>query len=489
MFLIIFLTLLLIIIVHYYVRNKLLSKDVETIPYVSGLPMMWALIKQKPHDEVEEVMSKASGEHEIYLTRFGPFKQVSFVSPECVKDLLMASEDVAPKIEFHPGNAFYDFFGKGLPFSNGDTWKTYRKLANPAFNSALNPNLVGETTLELFILMQRNLNDQIDIFAMLQRITIEILGKLAFGYQFGCLKSAETPHIIKVYKDIISFVENPIRIILPFLNKLPLESNRKFFASLEEFDKFIFDIIEKKKIEIKNNNNKENVFSGRIDLLTSMLELGEKEGIDTDIKQLRDEMVNNFVAGHDTTALALSTSLYYLAKYPEMQERARAEVINILGDKPIIPTSEQLKEMKYINAIIKESLRIHPPSPVINLRKPLKPIKVGSHVIPKDTLCIANIWQIHHHPKYWENPNQYDPDRFLNGEKRHPFAWIPFSAGHRNCIGQNFSLMEQRVILSMFLLKYEWTLPKDSINKEKMILDPQFLLRPVKLELLFAERN
>jgi hypothetical protein len=88
--------------------------------------------------------------------------------------------------------------------------------------------------------------------------------------------------------------------------------------------------------------------------------------------------------------------------------------------------------MKYINAIIKESLRIYPPSPVINLRKPTKPIKVGSYVIPKDILCIANIWQIHHDPKYWENPDQYNPDRFLIGEKRHPFSWIPFSAGHRN---------------------------------------------------------
>lgn len=88
--------------------------------------------------------------------------------------------------------------------------------------------------------------------------------------------------------------------------------------------------------------------------------------------------------------------------------------------------------MNYINALIKESLRIHPPTTIINFRKPTEAIKVGSYVVPKDTLCMANIWQIHHNPKYWENPNQYNPDRFLMNEKRHPFSWIPFSAGHRS---------------------------------------------------------
>ncbi|CAB5372642.1 unnamed protein product [Rhizophagus irregularis] len=471
MFLIIFFTVLLIIIIHYVYNFNKIPKESENIPYVSGLPLMWALIRQKPHDE----------------TRFGPFKQINFVSPECVKDLLMASEDVAPKIEFHPGSVFYDFFGKGLPFSNGDLWKTYRKLATPAFNSALRTDMIGETTMELFTFMEKNLSGPTDIFILLQRITIEILGKMAFGHQFNCLKSLEVPHMINVYKYIISFVESPLRIIFPFINKLPLESNKKFLAAIKEFDNFIYEIIEKKKDEMNNNkiNNKEN----NNYLLTKMLEYSKQEGINTDNKQLRDEMVNNFVAGHDTTAVALTVSLYYLAKYPEIQERARLEVINILGDKLTIPTSEQLKKMNYVNAIIKESLRIHPPTTLINLRKPSKPIKVGSYVVPKDNLCIANIWQIHHNPKYWENPNQYNPDRFLINEKRHPFSWIPFSAGHRNCIGQNFSLMEQRVILSMFLLKYEWTLPKDSINKEKLILESQFLLRPVNIELLFTEKE
>ena len=88
--------------------------------------------------------------------------------------------------------------------------------------------------------------------------------------------------------------------------------------------------------------------------------------------------------------------------------------------------------MKYINAIIKESLRMHPPLTGINFRTLQKPIKVGPYVIPKNTKCTVNVWQVHYNAKHWENPKQYNPERFLNNEKRHPFAWIPFSSGPRN---------------------------------------------------------
>ena len=91
--------------------------------------------------------------------------------------------------------------------------------------------------------------------------------------------------------------------------------------------------------------------------------------------------------------------------------------------------------MKYINAIIKESLRIHPPVPVITWRNFKGPTKIGPYIIPQNFKCVASAWEIHNNPKYWENPKQYNPERFLTNEKRHPFSWIPFSAGPRNWYG------------------------------------------------------
>ncbi|RIA87775.1 cytochrome P450 [Glomus cerebriforme] len=480
-----FFAIILIITIYYFRKGNKIPKEIENLPIVSGLPIAWAYLRQKNYDEIGDLIRKLSGGHEIYLSRIGIFI-VNLASPEYAKILLTESEDNTPKSEMNPEGILYKFFGSGLPFSNGDIWRTSRKIANPAFNNALSPEIVGETTMELFAFMQQNLNRPINVFEVMQRTTIEVLGKLAFGYKFGCLESDETPHIINVYKYIISVIVSPFRRVFPWISKLPIESNKKFLDAIEEFDGFIYDIIESKRNEINKKS------SHSRDLLTSMLEFSEQEGINTDItqiKQLRDEMVNFFVAGHDTTSMALSASLYYLAKYPKIQEKARAEVISILGNEPVMPNSDQLKEMKYINAIIKESLRIHPPTPIITLRKLKKPIKFGPYILPVNTACMVNAWQIHHNPKYWENPNQYNPERFLSSdEKRDKFAWIPFSAGPRNCIGQNFSLMEQRVILSMILLKYNWTLPENSVNKEKLLLAPQFLLRPVDLKLVFTER-
>ncbi|RIA86494.1 cytochrome P450 [Glomus cerebriforme] len=486
-----FTTIFFVIIfgIIYYARkiNKI-PKETEHIPYVSTLSVVWAIMRGKPHDEIQDLIRKSSKGHDIFVNKLGPRTYINILNPDYAKDLLMQSEDIAPKFTYKSGNPMREFFGNGMIFSNGDLWRTYRNLANPIFNLALSPEMVGETIIDFFAFMQQNLNRPIDVFEVSQRITIEVLGKLAFGYKFGCLESEETPQIIKAYKFVIANVESVYRLIFPWINKLPTENNRKFHEASDEFNEFIYNIIETKRNEIKNNSaNYTN--NGHVDLLTSMLELSKQEGIHIDTKQLRDEMATFFVGGHDTTSLSLSTTFYYLAKYPEIQEKARAEVISILGNESVIPTSDQLKEMKYIYAIIKESLRIIPPVPMINLRILEEPIKIGPYIIPKNVLCTVNIWQIHHDPENWKNPKEYNPERFLKNEKRNPFSLIPFSTGPRNCIGQNFSLMEQRVVLSMMLLKYNWTLPENSINKDKLILAPHFLLRPVDLKLIFTERN
>ncbi|CAB5187082.1 unnamed protein product [Rhizophagus irregularis] len=264
----------------------------ESIPNVSTLEILWANLQQKNYDEIEDLIQRRSGDHGIYFSYFG---SVSIASPEYAKILLTESEDDATKFEPDPGSFLDKFFGSGLPFANGDKWRTHRNLANSAFNIALSPEIVGETTMDLFAFMKPKLNRPIDVYETMQRVTIEALGKLGFGHKFGCLESEGVSHLISSYKYVVSIVGSPLY-------------------------------------------------------------------------------------RHDSTSIALSVSLYFLAKYPEMQEKARAEVINILA------------------------------------------------------------WPLYSTNKYYI---------FLSSEKRHAYSWVTFSSGPRNCVGQNLSLMEQRIILSM----------------------------------------
>jgi len=245
-----------------------------------------------------------------------------------------------------------------------------------------------------------------------------------------------------------------------------------------------------KKNEIQKSKLSNGKLTSKNDLLYEMIDAAEREGYDMSSNHLRDEMVAFFLAGHDTTSHALSVAFYYLAKYPEVQKKAREEAINVLGTKGKIPTSEDLKNLKYINAIIKESLRLYPSLIITIPRITKKEFNYGPITIPKDTRTSVNIWAIHHDPKNWPEPEKFMPERFLSNKgDNNLHAWMPFASGPRNCIGQNFTLMEQRVIISMLLLNYDISLPLKSPHKDKIILSVGSMLIPQNLELTFSKRK
>ncbi|CAG8748005.1 12220_t:CDS:2, partial [Funneliformis caledonium] len=173
--------------IAYYIhaKNKI-PKGLEGIPLISAWPIIWALFRQKHHDEIEDKIAKSVRGHDIYLSNVFGYTSVNINNPLYLKDFFTKLEDEdPPKLNMSFRGAMQEFFGDGLIFSNGDKWRTFRRLASPAFNNALSPDIVGDTTFELFNFMQHNLSRPIDIFEIMQRTTVEVLGKLAFGYRFG----------------------------------------------------------------------------------------------------------------------------------------------------------------------------------------------------------------------------------------------------------------------------------------------------------------
>ncbi|RGB39207.1 cytochrome P450 [Rhizophagus diaphanus] len=195
------------------------------------------------------------------------------------------------------------------------------------------------------------------------------------------------------------------------------------------------------------------------------------------------------LAGHDTTANALTTILYLLAAHKDAQKKVRDEILRVLGDD-LTPSAEQQKELKYMNMVMNENLRLYPPVAQLPRRFSAQEIKFRNHVIPAKTAIILNIYGIHHSSRNWKDPENFIPERFEN-EKHDYYAWLGFGGGSRICLGINFSLIEQRIMLCALLRKYEIFLPADSIHKDKLQIEPEVsgTSGPYPVPLIFKRRT
>ncbi|KAI8577683.1 hypothetical protein K450DRAFT_282458 [Umbelopsis ramanniana AG] len=394
------------------------------------------------------------------------------------------------------------YIGAGnIVTSNGDVWKKHRMIANPAFHRSMPVKLFGKLCEKMMVRFEKEGQglENVDVPNLLQRFTLDVIGLAAFGYDFEALDSPVN-HKVQTYNAINHGTRDPLYFFLPFLERnflWALPKRRELHRKMDDMNAIFYSIIEHKRISLASTKDKTE--DAEKDLLTLMLEANEEA---TDAKhrlsdsELRDDLAVFFLAGHDTTANALSFALYYLAVNHHVQEKARKEVIDILGDVDdvIYPTAAQCSEMKYIYMIMKETLRLNPPVQNSTLRVVQEDTHLEGTFIPKGSTLSADIYMMHHNPKLWKDTEKFTPERFeVGGENDSKrgigLAWVPFGNGARQCIGMNFSFAEQKVTLAMLLRQFTWTLPEDSINKDRVVLDGgMFFSTPKDLRLKFSKR-
>ncbi|KAK7870826.1 hypothetical protein R5R35_014415 [Gryllus longicercus] len=199
-----------------------------------------------------------------------------------------------------------------------------------------------------------------------------------------------------------------------------------------------------------------------------LLLLAARDGSLSD-SDIREEVDTFMYAGHDTTEAAISFALSHLPSHPDVQEKIWEELKSVFDwSQPLQPTTQQLSELKYLEMVIKEVLRLNPPVPVI-LRDITEDEKLpSSHVMPNGTVMIISPWAAHRNPEVFPDPEKFDPERFSADEtaRRHPYAFLPFSAGPRNCIGQRFAMLEMKSVLAKAIWNFE------------MFVEPGFTVRP-----------
>ncbi|KAI9487372.1 MAG: cytochrome P450 [Benjaminiella poitrasii] len=253
-----------------------------------------------------------------------------------------------------------------------------------------------------------------------------------------------------IYKRAFSIVRDPLVYLFPAYTRIPSRfipyRNRARQAN-ENLRKLLSDIILDRKRKIREGKI-ETEGNKKPDLLTLMIMAAEDGS---------DPHGNSFLTDGE---LVSNLAVFFVA------EKARAEVIKVLGDSPedIIPTDMELKQMKYLNYCIQETMRINPPTSGNLPRVVTKDTNLGNYFIPKETRVAIELYCVHHLNNFWDAPEKFNPDRFDQQSKyyRSDALWIPFGDGPRTCIGKNFSLSEQRVLQAMLLKRYTWKLAPNS---------------------------
>lgn len=373
--------------------------------------------------------------------------------------------------------------GQGLLTNEGASWHRQRKLAQPAFHQARIVEF-SKTVAKLARELADEWGDRIkcdpviDVALEMNKIALHIVGETLLGADPSSRASQIRDSLLEVLRFSEKRGMNWLRIIdVLFSSKdrniafklekiLPTPANIKFQVALKSLDQLVMEVIRNRREERK----KVSAESSSRDLLSLFMEAqDEDDGTQMSDQQLRDEIMSILMAGHETTATALTWTWHLLSQYPEETRKMEQEIDRVLTNREI--QFEDLAKLEYTHHVFSESIRYYPPFWRYT-RQALKPDRLGEYEIPEGTVMIVSPYVTHRNPVYWKEPEKFSPARFMEpgSADRHRFAFIPFGAGPRVCIGANFAVMESMMVLATLARRFRLqTLPNFRFDFEANI--------------------
>ncbi|CAG9864836.1 unnamed protein product [Phyllotreta striolata] len=449
-------------------------KYVMKIPGPKGWPIIGCSLAHLDYESIfEDDRKRALNYYPIHLMWALHIYVICIVGPEDLEIILGNS------VHNHKGGLYKfleEWLGTGLLTSNGNKWQTRRKLLTPAFHFSILPKFVDifnkETDELVTTLLQKSHQDYVNVLEPITEFTLFTIGESSLGVDLRDLDSASYKRALHKYGEIAA-----LRLINPFYYFDLLFSMSSKSAQLSQAARHLHgvstSIIQAKKRSRSNIDGTKLSYSERkkLALLDVLMEAGLQD------EDIREEVDTFVFEGHDTTSMAICYMLVTLANEQEHQEAIYQEMLSILGPSAR-PSFGDLGELKFMEMCIKECLRLYPSVPVISRRAGRRIETHSGYTIPEGSQILLRIYDLHRSPYVWDDPEKFDPDRFLpdNVAKRHPFAYIPFSAGSRNCIGQKFAMLEMKTVLCGILRKFK-LMPVDRREDLKFKID--LVLRPV----------
>jgi cytochrome P450 len=389
--------------------------------------------------------------------RFYKFRFYFINNPADIEDLLVNKARKFVKGRILRANS--RLFGNGLLTSEGDFWLRQRRLAQPAFHRARIASYAETmTNYADGLLGAWKGGETRDIHIEMMRLTLQIVAKTLFGTEVD-----EEAQDVRPALESLMELNSDFRRLLLIPAWVPTPTNLRAELAIRRLDKIIYKIIAERRASNRDSG----------DLLYMLLGAQDEDGSRMTDRQLRDEALTIFLAGHETTAVALSWTWWLLARHPEIESRLHAELDSVLGGG--LPTLDDLPKLRYADTVITESMRLYPPAWGM-ARVALEDMEIAGCRVAKGSGVSCAQWVVHRDPRWFDAPDEFRPERWAGDlAKRIPrFAYFPFGGGPRQCIGNTFALMEAILILAVVAQRFQFRL----VEGHPVVPMPSITLRP-----------
>ena len=396
---------------------------------------------------------------DVVRTRFLWVNAFFLYNPADIETMLTTNARSYRKAQSLRSPFFHRLVGNGLVTSEGEFWRRQRRLAQPAFHRQ-RISSYGDIMVQYAQRTIANWQDgeQRDLSRDMTRLTLEIVVKTLFNSDV----SKDADHVGQILTSLVKPFASQATLKWILDNRLPTPGHRRYFNAVSEIDRIVFRIIAERRASGYDEG----------DLLSMLLQAQDDDGTRMNDAQLRDEVMTLFLAGHETTALALSWSWYLLASHPEAEKKFHAELDEVLGGRT--PTVADMASLKYTEMIAKEAMRLYPPAYAVG-REAIEETEIGGFRVPKGTQLFAFQWVTHRDARFFEDPAAFKPERWTSekSEQLPKYAYFPFGGGPRQCIGNYFAMMEIVLLLAAIGQRFRFAL-----TDERVEVLPVLSLRP-----------
>ncbi|XP_042369093.1 cytochrome P450 4F3 [Plectropomus leopardus] len=421
----------------------------------------------------------------------GPFYHlVRLFHPDYIKPLLMAPASITVKDELIYGH-LRPWLGQSLLLSNREAWSRKRRLLTPAFHFDILKSYVvkfntsANTMHDKWRQLVAKGTPNVEMFDHVTLMTLDSLLKCAFSYNSNCQRS--TSEYVSAIVELSDLIIDRRQNILHHWDWIywKTQQGKRFKKALSIVHRFTREVVQERRALI-NQQRKDDFTTApqrKKDFVDIILLSKDEDGRGLTDEEIQAEANTFMFAGHDTTASAICWTLYNLARHDHYQEKCRQEVKDLMKGRDGRDIEwEDLSNLPFTTMCIKESLRLHSPVQAVTRKYTQDMALPGGRTVPKGAITLISIYGTHHNPAVWTDPHEYQPQRFdpANAQEHSSHAFIPFSSGPRNCIGQKFALAELRVVVALTLLRFRLTPgvnPELGTNSGGVRRLPQLVLR------------